>query len=142
MSSTRQRLSGSASTTGDRAEARRAERVDATVEDGDIQSVSDDATARLLRIVLVGIVAAVVAVGLVAAAQWALSADDSTPTLGTVDIGYLQDMIDHHEQALVISNAYLDNNPNGDAAPYASEVIMFQERDIDRMEAMLAEAGF
>jgi uncharacterized protein (DUF305 family) len=71
-----------------------------------------------------------------------LAGDDEPPVAGVVDIGYLQDMIDHHEQALLIADAYLANNPEGDAAPYASEVIMFQERDIGRMEAALDEAGF
>ena len=78
-----------------------------------------------------------------AAAIWALGADENQLTpMNAVDIGFLQDMLDHHDQALFISNLYLDDNADGDAAPYAREVIMFQERDIGWMEDWLAEEGY
>ena len=62
--------------------------------------------------------------------------------MNAVDVGFLQDMIDHHEQALVISNLYLDGQPDGPAAPYANEVILFQERDLGWMRDWLAEEGY
>ena len=62
--------------------------------------------------------------------------------MNAVDVGFLQDMLDHHDQALLISNIYLDDQPQGDAAPYAREVIMFQTRDIGWMEDWLAEEGY
>lgn len=70
----------------------------------------------------------------------ALAGHDPEP-FGNADIGFLQDMIDHHQQALLLSATYLAGNPDGDAAPYAREVIMFQEREIERMDAWLADAG-
>jgi uncharacterized protein (DUF305 family) len=112
---------------------------DAAAEDE--PSISDVAAERLYRFVFIGIGAAVLLVGFIALARWATSANESAPTFGAVDIGFMQDMLDHHDQALEISDAYLSNNPNGDAAPYADEVVHFQTRDIGRMESWLAEAG-
>jgi uncharacterized protein (DUF305 family) len=107
------------------------------------ETLSDDAAQRLLRLVLVVLVTAVVTGLFAAAAIWALGADDEPPApMNAVDIGFLQDMLDHHDQALVISNLYLDNNADGDAAPYAREVVMFQTRDIGWMEDWLAEEGY
>lgn len=107
----------------------------------DLDSVSDRATDRLFKVVLMvlGLVVLVVAVAGVAA--WLTSSDDEQEPLGEVDIGFMQDMLDHHDQALVISEAYAGGNPDGDAAPYASEVVMFQTRDIARMEQWLADDG-
>jgi uncharacterized protein (DUF305 family) len=107
------------------------------------ESLSDDAVQRLLRLVLVVLVTAVVTGVFAAAAIWALGADDEPPEpMNAVDVGFLQDMLDHHDQALLISNLYLDNHPQGDAAPYAREVVMFQTRDIGWMEDWLAEEGY
>lgn len=106
----------------------------------DDEIVSDAAMRRIF--VAMGVVAAIAVIGVlfVAAARWA-TADDGVEPFGNADIGFSQDMIDHHQQALLISNTYLDANPDGGAAPYAREVILFQEREIARMDAWLAEAG-
>ncbi len=107
------------------------------------ESLSDESAQRLLRLVLIVLVTAVVTGLFAAAAIWALGADDEPPEpMNAVDVGFLQDMLDHHDQALVISNLYLDGNSDGDAAPYAREVIMFQTRDIGWMEEWLAEDGY
>ncbi len=108
---------------------------------GGPSSVSDADTERLFRWFLVALGAAVVLVASIGVVRWATAGDEEPTPLGAVDIGFLQDMLDHHDQALEIANAYLDNNPAGDARPYASEVVMFQTRDIGRMEAWLDEAG-
>ncbi|HSP27889.1 MAG TPA: DUF305 domain-containing protein [Ilumatobacteraceae bacterium] len=107
------------------------------------ETLSDDAVQRLLRLVLIVLVTAVVTGLFAAAAIWALGGDDEQPTpMNAVDVGFLQDMLDHHDQALLISNLYLDNNSQDDAAPYAREVIMFQTRDIGWMEDWLAEEDY
>lgn len=107
------------------------------------QSLSDEAAQRLLRLVLIVLVTAVVTGLFAGAAIWALGADDEPPApMNSVDVGFLQDMLDHHEQALAISNLYLDNQPQGDAAPYAREVILFQTRDMGWMNDWLAEEGY
>ena len=106
-------------------------------------SMSDVAADRLLRLVLIVLATAVVTGLFAAAAIWALGADEEPPApMNAVDVGFLQDMLDHHDQALVISNLYLDNNPEGDARAYAREVILFQTRDIGWMEDWLAEEGY
>jgi len=111
--------------------------------DGVEQSVSDETTQRLLKAVLIVIVAAIVLGLFGAAALWALSGDDEPDVpMNAVDVGFLQDMIDHHEQALLISDTYLEDNPEGDAAPYAHEVVMFQTRDLGWMRDWLAEDGY
>jgi uncharacterized protein (DUF305 family) len=107
------------------------------------ESLSDAAVQRLLRIVLVVLVTAVVTGLFAGAAIWALGGDDEPAApMNAVDVGFLQDMLDHHDQALLISNLYLDAEPQGDAAPYAREVIMFQTRDIGWMEDWLADEGY
>ena len=106
----------------------------------DEQTLSDEVLRRILIGMAVAVIAIVAVVVFVAGARWAAT-DTSEEPYGNADIGFLQDMIDHHEQALVISQIYLDNNPDGAARPYAREVILFQERDIERMEAWLDEAG-
>lgn len=114
-------------------------------DDGGVadQSLSDEAAQRLLRLVLIVLVTAVVTGLFAGAAIWALGADDEPPVpMNSVDVGFLQDMLDHHEQALAISNLYLDDQPQGDAAPYAREVILFQTRDMGWMNDWLAEEGY
>ncbi|HYN31389.1 MAG TPA: DUF305 domain-containing protein [Ilumatobacteraceae bacterium] len=107
------------------------------------QTISDEATQKLLKGVIV-VMAAIVVIGLFAgAAIWALGGDDEPAApMNAVDVGFLQDMLDHHEQALLISNLYIDNNPDGDAVPYAEEVIMFQTRDMGWMNDWLADEGY
>lgn len=106
-------------------------------------SLSDEAAQRLLRLVLIVLVTAVVTGLFAGAAIWALGGDDEqSAPMNAVDVGFLQDMLDHHDQALLISNLYLENNSQGDAAPYAREVIMFQTRDIGWMEDWLAEEDY
>lgn len=112
--------------------------------DGDVdQTISDEATQKLLKGVVI-VMAAIVVIGLFAgAAIWALDGDNEPAApMNAVDVGFLHDMLDHHEQALLISNLYIDNNPDGDAVPYAEEIIMFQTRDMGWMRDWLADEGY
>ncbi len=107
------------------------------------QTISDEATRKLFTGMLVAIGVVVVVALFAGAALWAMRGDDEADQpLSAIDVGFLQDMLDHHDQAIVISQLYLDGNPEGDAAPYAREVIMFQEREIGWMEDWLAEGGY
>lgn len=113
--------------------------VEPAVDDTEVIS---DAMMRRILVSLAAVVAlAAAATGFVSLAQWATRADDVVEPLGSVDIGFMQDMIDHHEQALLIANTLLDVNPRGGAAPYAQEVVMFQELEITRMDGWLTDAG-
>jgi uncharacterized protein (DUF305 family) len=102
--------------------------------------ISDAAMRRIFVGMALVLAAALLGLLFVAAARWATT-DDTVEPFGNADIGFMQDMIDHHQQALLLSNTYLAANPDGDAAPYAREVILFQEREISRMDAWLADAG-
>jgi uncharacterized protein (DUF305 family) len=62
--------------------------------------------------------------------------------MNAVDVGFLQDMLVHHEQALLIANIYLDERPDSGVAPYAREVLLYQEREIEWMNDWLAEEGY
>jgi uncharacterized protein (DUF305 family) len=119
--------------------------IPAAVGNGDDveQTISDELADRLLAGVMI-VMGAVLVIGLFAgAAIWALQGDDPPPTpMNAVDVGFLQDMLDHHEQALLIANTYLENQPDGPVAPYANEVILFQTRDMEWMRGWLAEEGY
>ena len=105
------------------------------------QVISDAAMARFVKWGLIGLGVIVLVVGLAALVNTFTDPVDDA-VFGPVEVGFLQDMIDHHEQALVISNTFLENNPDGDAASYARDVVLFQTRDIGRMETWLAEEGY
>jgi uncharacterized protein (DUF305 family) len=108
--------------------------------DGDI---SDDTVERIFKILLGVLAASVVAAVFAGAAVWALRADDPKPLpMNAVDVGFLRDMLDHHDQALEIANIYLDERPDSGVAPYAREVILYQEREIVWMNDWLAEEGY
>ena len=106
------------------------------------ETVSDAESDRVMRWVLIGLGVVVLIVAVAAVMTWVAGSNDDDPAFEAVDVGFLQDMIDHHEQALVISNALLEANPDGDAASYAQDVILFQTRDIGRMETWLDDAGY
>jgi len=109
--------------------------------DRDDDQVISDAAMRRWSVGLIVGLGIVVLIGVFAAAALWAGGDDDPEPLGTADIGFLQDMIDHHSQAILISEAYLANNADGDAATYANEVIRYQSRDIDRMTEWLASGG-
>jgi uncharacterized protein (DUF305 family) len=119
-------------------------RVDQGVEsrDDSDETVSDAQSDRFMRWTLVGLGVVVLIVAVAAVATWVAGSNDDDPDFGAVEVGFLQDMIDHHEQALLISNTLLEANPDGDAASYARDVILFQTRDIGRMETWLDDAGY
>ncbi len=106
------------------------------------QTVPDALSERLMRWLLIGLGVIVLIVGVALVTTRIADSNNDEPALGAVEVGFLQDMIDHHEQALLISNTLLEANPDGDAASYARDVILFQTRDIGRMETWLDDAGY
>lgn len=105
--------------------------------------VSDATVERFYRVLLIALAVAIAAAGFGVAGVWALRADDPEPQpMNEVDVGFLRDMLDHHEQALLIADIYLDERPDSGVAPYAREVLLYQEREIDWMKGWLAEEGY
>ena len=113
------------------------------VGEDSVDDVSDATVERFYRILLIALAVAVLAAAFGVAGVGALRADDPEPQpMNEVDVGFLRDMLDHHEQALLIANIYLDERPDSGVAPYAREVLMFQEREIGWMQDWLAEEGY
>jgi uncharacterized protein (DUF305 family) len=77
------------------------------------------------------------ALGYLAGVRLAESPDELSDT----DIGFLQDMIDHHDQAVELSLLQLANGSDETARDFAQETIIFQRREIGIMETYLADGG-
>ncbi len=58
-----------------------------------------------------------------------------------VDVGFLADMIDHHQGAISLSFAYLKNESDALIGHVAREVVTSQSQEIGSMNAFLGEAG-
>lgn len=66
---------------------------------------------------------------------------ESPDQLSATDVGFLQDMIDHHDQAVELSLLQLANGSDQTARDFAQETIIFQRREIGIMETYLANGG-
>jgi uncharacterized protein (DUF305 family) len=66
---------------------------------------------------------------------------ESPDQLSATDLGFLQDMIDHHDQAVELSLLELANGSDETARHFAQETIIFQRREIGIMETYLANGG-
>lgn len=74
------------------------------------------------------------AVGLVAAR-------DRPPGDGSVDVGFLQDMLTHHDQALGVARLVVAGGDDPTVRSYASEILVFQGYETGVMTQMLADWG-
>jgi uncharacterized protein (DUF305 family) len=66
---------------------------------------------------------------------------ESDDQLSAVDVGFLQDMFDHHDQAIRLSLLELADGSDATARHFAQEVIIFQRREIGIMEQLLDQGG-
>jgi uncharacterized protein (DUF305 family) len=91
----------------------------------------------------VNILTIMIATALVAAMVGWLAADAwSEPKPNEVDIGFLQDMRDHHENAVGMSNLFLDlDGTSPSLRTVARSVVMGQSIDIGRMIQLLRGFG-
>jgi uncharacterized protein (DUF305 family) len=67
---------------------------------------------------------------------------DQPPAAGSVDVGFYQDMISHHDQALRMASLELTNGSDPVVKGFAQEVITFQSYELGVMERTLAEWGY
>jgi uncharacterized protein (DUF305 family) len=68
-------------------------------------------------------------------------ARDRPPGEGSVDAGFLQDMLTHHDQALGVATLVVANGEDPTVRSYAREVLVFQGYEIGVMSQMLDDWG-
>ena len=107
---------------------------------------SDDADALLrlpwwqskLNLAVVAVAIAVLCGGF----GWLIGNNRAMPDPNTTDLGFLQDMRAHHEQAVYLSLYYLsDSGTNPNLRDIAREIVFGQGIEIGRMVEMLREFG-
>jgi uncharacterized protein (DUF305 family) len=117
--------------------------LDARAADTDVEAEAEAAAeadlARRLGWAKQAILAAAliflgIAIGLVVAR-------DRPPGAGSVDVGFLQDMLTHHDQALGVGTLVVANGEDPTVRSYASELLTFQSYETGVMTQMLDEWG-
>lgn len=73
---------------------------------------------------------------------FAAERSDRPPSADSADVGFLQDMLHHHQQAVELSLAQLDTGSPGGAGAFAREILYFQSYEIGLMDRQLREWGY
>lgn len=73
---------------------------------------------------------------------YAGSRSDRPPGAGSVEVGFLHDMIAHHEQALQLANVELERGADPAITTFAREILLFQAYEIGVMERQLEQWGY
>ena len=76
---------------------------------------------------------------LAGAATYLVSSRGDDPN--AVDVGFLQDMIDHHDQAVSMSMAVIGRPSDPTTQSFAREVVIYQRWEIGVMDTLLADWG-
>ena len=72
----------------------------------------------------------------------ARSGDASPPSEQSADVGFLRDMVAHHEQAIVMSGYLLAAGGSARVQTFAREIVQGQSYEIGLMEAYLDRWGY
>ena len=67
--------------------------------------------------------------------------DDDRPAEDSVDVGFLQDMVDHHEQAVLLALLVLRGSPSDTVRNFAVDVIASQRHELGLMDGWLTVWG-
>ncbi len=103
----------------------------------------EDTCCRVTGLNRATLVAVGVAALLAGSIGWYIgSHSDRPPTPDSVAVGFLQDMITHHEQALTLSNLQLSSGSEASVKTFASEILLSQSYEVGLMERQLAEWGY
>ncbi len=78
---------------------------------------------------------------LVGAAGYFVGVRTASPPTSAVDEGFLQDMSDHHDQAVRIAQAELTHGSDPVVRDFAMEVLLFQRRELGIMQTYQQERG-
>ncbi|UDY37358.1 DUF305 domain-containing protein [Dermatobacter hominis] len=65
----------------------------------------------------------------------------TTPGADSVDVGFMQDMTTHHQQAVEMANIVAENGSDPDVRAFAREILTFQQYEVGYMEALLEDLG-
>ena len=79
---------------------------------------------------------------LVGSVGYFLATRDTRPAPDSVDVGFLQDMITHHQQALEMANIELVSGAEPDVEVFAREILRAQAFEIGLMTRKLHEWGY
>ncbi|HLF40195.1 MAG TPA: DUF305 domain-containing protein, partial [Acidimicrobiia bacterium] len=66
---------------------------------------------------------------------------DRPPGAGSAEVGFLHDMIVHHEQAVAMAFETVDEAADPEVHSFAKEILMAQQYELGLMEAYLARWG-
>ena len=64
------------------------------------------------------------------------------PGADSADVGFLHDMLRHHEQAVTMATLELANGATPDVQSFAREIVLFQSYEIGLMDAQLQDWGY
>lgn len=101
-----------------------------------IEQDDDSAAWRPGRFALV--LAALVFVFAGAVGGW-LATRDGSPRFNDADVGFLDDMVQHHSGAITLGFEYLQARGDGPMGHYAREIIVEQSQEVSQMNALLAD---
>ncbi len=65
----------------------------------------------------------------------------TTPGAGSVDVGFMQDMTSHHDQAVEMASVAAEKAVDPDVRSFAREILIDQRYEIGYMEALLEDWG-
>lgn len=89
-----------------------------------------------------GLVAVVLALAFLAGSVGYVVGRGRPPGEASVDVGFLRDMLTHHEQAAVIANTELRRGEVPAVQVFAREILSFQGYEMGLMEAELESWGY
>ncbi len=78
---------------------------------------------------------------LVGCAGYLVGVQTNRPPTNAVDIGFLQDMTDHHDQAVAMAQIALARGKDPTVREFAKEVLLFQRRELGLFQAYQDERG-
>ena len=68
-----------------------------------------------------------------------LVARDGAPSFNDADVGFLDDMVQHHSGAITLGFEYLQARGDGPMGHYAREIVIEQSQEVAQMNSLLAE---
>jgi uncharacterized protein (DUF305 family) len=78
---------------------------------------------------------------LVGALGYFIGVRTSEPAFGSVDRGFVVDMSDHHDQAILLAQHELENGSDPVALDFAREVLLLQRSELGEMAMLMAQNG-